>query len=386
MRCLRTAGAAHRRFRPRLLVAAAAALAAAGLLAALSACTAAKPAAGPPRASWYQLASGIFQPIARPDAGVSVAHRPWTVQSRVADMAFLGDSLYCAVNGSGLATISLDAAGTPAFSYHADSLIFAHRTITTLVPRQGTLAVHLYYNALLNDAPQQDLAIAGICLVSYLPAQSDYSFIIPPFQRKNPDWEAVGFAPVSGSQFDFEWKFTDSSETRFAYTRYHVDTQEEEKETRDAYLAALGVPTISGAGVPRGLAAFFDACRRSMPVPPEGTSLQFVIRSRDGSPRRIYRSVQESDAAVVAAGFEEAGALLALLPGGHVLSAPAGAAAVTIDLPALPPGFRYTDLVKAGDFLVVPWEESSFTDVGRAGIMLFRLDGEQRPPAGSKSS
>ena len=96
--------------------------------------------------------------------------------------------------------------------------------------------------------------------------------------------------------------------------------------------------------------------------------------------------MQESDAVVVVAGFEEAGALLALLPGGHVLSAPAGAAAVTIDLPALPPGFRYTDLVKAGDFLVVPWEESSFTDVGRAGIMLFRLDGEQRPPAGSKSS
>jgi hypothetical protein len=290
------------------------------------------------------------------------------------------------VNGSGLATISLDAAGTPAFSYHADSLIFAHRTMTTLVPRRGTLAVHLYYNALLNDTPPQDLALAGICLVSYLPAQSDYSFIIPPFHRKNPDWEAVGFAPVSESQFDFEWKFTDSRETRFAYTRYNVDTQEEEKVTRDAYLAALGVPAISGAGVPRDLAAFFDLCRRSMSVPPEGTSLQFVIRSRDGSLRRTYRSVKESDAAVVVSGFEEAGALLALLPGGHVRSAPAGAAALTIDFPALPPGFHYTDLVKSGDYLVVPWEESSFTDVGRAGIMLFRLDGAQRPPAGSKSS
>ena len=96
--------------------------------------------------------------------------------------------------------------------------------------------------------------------------------------------------------------------------------------------------------------------------------------------------MQESDAAVVVSGFEEPGAPLALLPGGHVLSAPAGAAAVSLDLPALPPGFRYTDIVKAGDFLVVPWEESSFTDVGRAGIMLFRLDGQQRPPAGSKSS
>ena len=55
--------------------------------------------------------------------------------------------------------------------------------------------MHLYYNALLNDAPQQDLTLTGISLVSFLPAKADYAFLIPPFQRKNPDYEAVGFAP-----------------------------------------------------------------------------------------------------------------------------------------------------------------------------------------------
>ena len=77
--------------------------------------------------------------------------------------------------------------------------------------------------------------------------------------------------------------------------------------------------------------------------------------------------------------FEDTGVRLALLPGGRLLSAPAGGAASAgassrfIDLPALPRGFRYTDIVKSGSFLVASWEESRFTDVGRAGILLLRL-------------
>ena len=61
-------------------------------------------------------------------------------------MAFLGDSLYCAVNGAGLAAIEPGSSGTLAFTYHYDASIFAHRTITTLIPRHGDLMVHLYYN------------------------------------------------------------------------------------------------------------------------------------------------------------------------------------------------------------------------------------------------
>jgi hypothetical protein len=319
------------------------------------------------------LRAGSFERLERPGAGLAVAFRPWTVQGRVADMAFMSGTLYCGLNGSGIASIVLGASGVPSFTYHADTLIFAHRTITTLIPREMGLMVHLYYNALLNDAPQQDLTLTGISLVSYLPAKADFVFLIPPFQRKNPDYEAVGFAPVTENQFDFEWKFTDAGETRFAYTRYNADTQAEEKETRDAYLRALGVPSISGEAVPADLGAFFALCRTSLPASPPGTSLQFVLRSQSGAVRRIFRSASESDAAVVVPVFEEPGTRLALLSGGRVLRAPAGAPARIIDLPALPRGYRYADVMKSGTCLIVPWEESRFTDVGRAGILVYRL-------------
>ena len=357
----------HRRLRPRVL---AALLAAVGVFAALASCTGGKPAA-PARAAWFQLQAGAFQPVTGPGSAPSVAELPWTIQSRVADMAFLGDTLYCAVNGTGLAQ--------SASMRRACRCLPTTRTRSSLrtAPSppscrgRGRSAVHLYFNALLNDARQRELPISGISIVSFLPAQSDFSFLIPPFQKKNPDWEAVGFAPESENQFDFEWKYTDAAETRFAYTRYHADTQAEESATRETYLAALGVPSISGPRVPADLGEFFEMCRRSMPKLPDGVSLQFALRSRENPVRRSYRSQPASDSAVVIPVFEEEGVRLGLIPGGRMIAS-AGSTR-PIDLPGLPGAFRYTDFVKEGDLLIVTWEEVSFMNVGRAGLLLYRL-------------
>ena len=329
-----------------------------------------------PAAGWYQLQADGFTPIADPSGAAAVARRPWTVQARVADLAYLGDVLFCAINGVGVAGIDIDNAGRPVFTYHRDPLIFSHRTITTLLPREGALAIHLYYNVLLNDAAAGEVAMNGICLVAFQPGQTDFSQLVPPFQKKNPDWEAVGFAPESENSFDFEWKHTDAVETKFAWTRYHADTKTEEAVSRDTYLSALGVPFITGHAVPSDLSAFFTACRSLMPTPAPGTAIQFSLRSRESPVRRNYRSLKQSVSAVAVAVFEEKGTRLALLPDGRVLRAAIGASTSnTIALPALPPGFRYTDLARAGTWLIVPWEEVFFTDVGRAGILVYPLPG-----------
>jgi hypothetical protein len=320
---------------------------------------------------WLQLQSGVFQPVGDPAAAPPVARRPWTVQSRVADMAFLDGTLYCGINGQGLAAVTRGAAGKVTFDYHADPLIFGHRTLTMLVPRQGSLAVHLYFNALLNDARQQDLSLDGISVVSWEPRQSDYAFLIPPFQRANPDWEAVGFAPESENSFDLQWKYTDASETRFQYTRFHADTKIEEPSDRATFLSALGVPAIDGPSVPSTLAAFFASCLSEMPALGPEASIQFSLRSHENPLRRNYRSRKESETAIVVPVFEEEGRLLGLLPDGRILAAAAGSPAKIAALPRLPQGFRYIDFVKWGTSLVISWEESSFTDVARAGLLVY---------------
>jgi hypothetical protein len=391
MHHLRQEREAPRGLRPRLLArlaALAAALPVLALLALLAGCPAAPgtlgakaaaakapaPASGPAAASagaWLQLQSGVFQAVVGPAAAPPVPRLPWTVQARVADLALVGPTLFCAINGYGLAEIGIDAEGAPIFIYHADPMIFAHRTITTLVPRADGITVHLYYNALLNDAAPQDLALSPVSLVTYLALKSDYGFLVPPFQRKNPDWEAVGFAPASPDQYDFEWKRSDAFETTFAYTSYRADTQVEQALTREAYIAALALPLPSGAADER--AAFFDACRREIGPLPEGGSLQFVVRGADGAVRRQYRSELAGDTVTMVPVFELGAERLALLPGGRVLAANSepGSASRIVDLPELPRGFRYTELAQVGGMLAVAWEEISFTDVGRAGLLLI---------------
>ena len=80
-------------------------------------CRAAAPKdAADPRAAWYQLRDGSFVSIPGPSAASPVGRLPWTVQSRVADLAFSGDSLYLALNGSGLARLDRED-GVPRFAY-----------------------------------------------------------------------------------------------------------------------------------------------------------------------------------------------------------------------------------------------------------------------------
>ena len=55
----------------------------------------------------------------------------------------------------------------------------------------------------------------------------------------------------------------------------------------------------------------------------------------------------------------------------------ADGAQTAIRLPALPVGFRYTDLAATGEHLVAPWEEVRFTDVGAAGVLFYRLSGSR---------
>ena len=392
MHGLREDRARHRRIRPRLLILARAWPVAAALTAlALAACSGRTPGAGaagaaaPPASAvsssagtWLQLRDGRFAPVTGPGAAAPVARAPWTVQSRVSDLAFLGDQLFCAINGWGLAALARTGQGGVAVTYHPDAMIFSHRTVTTLVPRGDTLLVHLYYNALLNDARPQDLSLGGISLVAWSTARKDYTFLVPPFQRANPNWEAVGFAAETADRFHFEWKFTDASETRFQYTRYAADSKSEDREDRDTFLASLGEASIGGPSVPAALSAFFSACSSAMGAQPEGVSLQFTVRDRKDAVKHSYRSRKESESAVVVPVFQDDTGLLALLPDGRLLDSRAvGASTAGVPtvraLPTLPAGFRYTDVVTWGSSLVLPWEETEFTDVARAGILVYAL-------------
>lgn len=344
-------------------------------------CSRGKPAQPPgpaaeltdPRARWYQLRDARLLRIDGPGAIAATGKLPWTVQSRVADMAFLGDELYLGLNGAGLARLRFDVDGPTDFSYFPDALIFPHRTITTLVPREGGLTVHLYYNALLNTVAADRLPIRGISMVAFLADRQDYAFLIPPFQRKNPAWEAVGFVPISEAEFLFEWKYTDPAETRFAYTRYFPSRRTESSALRSQYVAALTSPVESlPASSPRR--RFFQRCLAELRAGSPGSTVLFTLRVRGMGVRTTFRSEGSAGSVVVVPVHEDKSGFRALLPGGRLLVGGARGERGEVALPAVPSPVRFTDLVKTGRFLVLAWEEQSFTEVGAAGVLVYSVD------------
>ena len=69
--------------------------------------------------------------------------------------------------------------------------------------------------------------------------------------------------------------------------------------------------------------------------------------------------------------FAAAGRAFALEPDGTLLEAADGSPEVrTRQLPALPQGFVYTDLLVAGATLVATWEQVDFFRVGTAGMLI----------------
>jgi hypothetical protein len=334
---------------------------------------AAATAAADPNARFFQLAEGIFDRVAGPAGFTRRSVRPWTVQERIADLAFLDGTLWLAVNGHGLASVA--SGDPPSFAARYDDWLFPNRTVTTLVPRDGSLLCHLYYNATLNTTARKNLKAEGISFLAFDTGIDDYVVFLPPFQRRNPAWEAVGAAPLANGEFLVEWKLA-SDETSFAWTRFVPDTRAEGPSTREAYQQALAYSPADGIDVSRGVRLLFDACLGELAAkgvrPNDAVSVLFVVREAGRALKRTFRS-GTGETFVTVRVFLEAAAGRALLPGGTVISLAADGAKVTLVLPALPPAYGYTDLVRSGEHLVVPWEEVRFPDVGAAGILFYRL-------------
>ena len=329
-----------------------------------------------PHARFFQLADGIFDRVAGPFGFMRRSPQPWTVQERIADLAFVDGTLWLAVNGHGLASVV--AGDPPSFAARYDDWLFPHRTITTLVAGRASITCHLYYNATLNTAARASLKAEGVSFLRFETGIDDYVVLLPPFQRRNPTWEAVGAAPLAEGGFLVEWKLA-TDETSFAWTRFVPATLAEGPSTREAYQQALAYAPADGAAVSGGVRLLFDACLAELAAkgvrPGGAVSVIFVVRERSAALKHTFRA-GAGDAFVTVPVFLEPEAGRALLPDGRVVSLGAGGSKEILDLPSLPAGFRYTDLVGSGDHLVVPWEEVRFPDVGAAGVLFYRLAAE----------
>jgi hypothetical protein len=329
---------------------------------------------------WYQLLEGRLETVAGPNAFTAVSSQPWTVQSRIADLALINDRVFLAVNGHGLAALqpaALQPGEADRIRYFYDPTLFAHRTISTLIAEGETLLCHLYFNKVLNTVSEESLLLQGISLVRHHPAEDIYELIIPPFQDSHPDWEAVGFLPQSRERFLMEWKYTDERETRFRYGSLTLNPTLEAPADRAQFRGGYDFRALEEA--PPALRQLLESGVQSLASGQPGVSVHFLVRS-PASPlirRYAYRGspADESGGQRILTVHAVDGGELSwlLLPDGILLSSTgSGTPPRRSTLPQLPPGFRYTDLHLSADSLLVPWEQASFIRVGAAGLFVCR--------------
>ncbi|MBN1837556.1 MAG: hypothetical protein JW820_16995 [Spirochaetales bacterium] len=333
---------------------------------------------------WFQLRDGRFEQVPGPGGFVPTGMRPWTVQERIAEMVELSGRPYLAVNGYGVAGVNPGPSGYPLFRPFYDPLLFRHRTLTRMLPRDGSLLCHVYFNSLLNETTTDALELPGISLLELFPGDGVYRHRTPPFQRGNPEWQCVGFAPVApvgpGEAWLGEallaWKRSAPRETRFAYTRVDLQTGTETAARQEEYRQALGFRPLDQGAEP-ALRALARAAAQRSERPGRSTGLQLRLKASGEDPEERYQLLPPDFQAAERISLltlpvqERAGRFTLLCPDGTLLRAAAGSERVEDgQLPALPEGFVYTELLLSGEFLLAAWEQQEFTGVGAAGLVV----------------
>ena len=325
----------------------------------------------------YQLQKGRFTPVPKVGQSWVTPLQPWTVQERVSDLVTLGESVYLGVNGHGIAQLILKTDGEPGFNYFYDPLIFRYRTLTTLIPERDFLLCHLYFNRLLNVVSQAELKLQGISLLRLIPSSGIYAFLTPPYQEEHPEWEAVGFVPVTPREFYLQWKYSDRNRTLFSYSRFDLADANEEEVGALAYRKSYGFEDARQASI---LGVMLEETRKHLDMPGISTAYQLHIRSEDRPVMRRYEYHPDDFASAeeirlyTLSGFQREGSYLLLLPDGLLLQGSSGSRQIRrLRLPPLPEGCVYTDLLLHGTYLIAAWEQTAFVDVGAAGIFFTTI-------------
>ena len=332
----------------------------------------------------YQLQKGSFTPVVMDQGTEAIEFQPWTVQGRISDLVSVEDRVYVGINGYGIAelTIGETAVGEtrdPVFRYFYDAMIFRYRTLSTLIPEQDSLLCHLYFNKLLNVVSETELKLQGISLLRLFPRTGVYEFITPPYQEAHPDWEAVGFVPLTTQEFFFQWKYSDPNRTLFSYSRFDLSDLEEQEADELGFRRSYGFQDIDDrASGP--LKLLLAEAQKLLDEPETSTGYQLHIRTDGQSLIRRYEyhpddfTSADKIRLVTLSGVRRAEYTLLLLPGGLLLKAsPDSRQIQRFRLAVLPEGYAYRDLLLHGQYLLASWEQPSFTEVGAAGIFLEKF-------------
>jgi len=323
-------------------------------------------------AGWYYFSTEGIHPAKNPADIPSRAFVPWTEAVRVSDVAIVNKVPSLLINKLGLMTCGSDT-GIPAL--HTDP-IFAASTAAGIYQTETGTEIRLYRNSFFSTSDAS--SGTGICMANY-----DFDTGKFAVSMTSSDFgldassQCVALDRI-GSMWYASFKLEKAGKVDFTYLEFESFPQKNDASAFDL----SGIRKISSDAFQKSVSPFSwkDAPERLLSVlsalpettafslkvySPTARSTQTYIRKGDGTPVDGYAYITDELAAVL---FSD---------GTFYYSGDNSGGKTQISkLPALTPGYVYTNFVISGKSLLTSWEEQRFFETGRAGLLVTTLPDE----------
>ena len=323
---------------------------------------------------WYYFSQSGFSQVDNIKSIPRVLEKPWTESVRISKALTFNDIVYFAVNRKGLLICQNDE-----ITFSNDDNLFTDNTMGTFLVYNELPILHVYKNSLFNNTKTQNNSV----LIQYNP---ETDLFYPLLQKKDlslENTEEVVSASFIDNSFVFSTKNSSFNSSEFKY--YSLPLEEEgylNLSATDFSALEFSASDFRQTLEPKSFSKAPNRITKLLKVIPENFAFMLHLQTEDGSvteylqqkstnidPQEAYAYLGDTyTAALFPDGtFYFAGALEKK----HILK---NGEPISMRLPKLPKGYKYTSFGISGTKLYCGFEEYNFYKTGISGFLEVNLE------------
>lgn len=323
---------------------------------------------------WYYFSQNGFSQVDNIKSIPRVLEKPWTETVRISKALTFNNTAYFAVNRKGLLICQNDE-----IIFNQDENLFSDNTMGTFLVYNELPILHVYKNSLFNNTKTQNNSV----LIQYNP---ETGLFYPLLQKKDlslENTEEVVSASFIDNSFVFSTKNSSLNSSEFKY--YSLPLEEEgylNLSATDFITQEFSAADFRQTLEPKSFSVAPNRIKTLLKVIPEDFSFMLHLQNIDGSvteylqqknldvdPQEAYGYLGES---FVAALFPDGTFYFAgALENKHILK---NGEPISMRLPKLPKGYKYTSFGISGTKLYCGFEEYNFYKTGISGFLEVNLE------------
>lgn len=323
---------------------------------------------------WFYFNNEGFSAIDNLQSIPKVLEKPWTESVRVSKALTIGDTAYLAINRKGLLVCKNNE-----ISFKPDKNLFSDNTIGTFLVYNNLPILHVYKNSLFNTTKTQNNNV----LIQFNPETELFYPLLQKNDLSLANNEEVVSASFIKNDFVFSTKNTSLNSSEFKY--YSLPLEEEgylNLSATDFVANEFSATDFRQSIEPQNYSKAPERLKKLLKVIPEDFSFLLHVQNHLGTvteylqqktlekdPQEAYAYMGETyTAALFPDGtFYFAGGI----EGRHILK---NGDTISMRLPKLPKGYKYTSFGIAGTKLYCGFEEYNFYKTGSSGFLEVDLD------------